>query len=90
MKYFLIGAAKHTIKALGYGILGGLSMLIVFFVLSLEGRPDLKVWHEAELDAEFTASAAKGFDEYIALETRLFAQLEKRVAEAAREAGLEF
>lgn len=79
MKHFLFGTVKHTFKALGYGIVGGLAVLIVVFVLKLESRPDLKVWHEAKLDAEFTAGAAKSFDDYLAREARLFAQLDERV-----------
>ncbi|MCP4690224.1 MAG: alpha/beta hydrolase, partial [Desulfobacterales bacterium] len=50
------------------------------FIVHLNGRPDLKVWHEAELDEEFTADGdARTFDEYLALEKRLFEQLEKKV-----------
>ena len=80
MKGFLLSATKQTIKTLSYGLLGGFSVLIVLFVLYLESRPDLKVWHEARLDAEFTAeSPVQSFADYLALEERLFDQLEERV-----------
>ncbi len=80
MKRFAFGAAKHAIRALGYGIVGGVVVLVVVFVLYLESRPDLKVWHEAELDAEFTAQTpVRRFEGYLALEARLFTQLDERV-----------
>jgi len=71
---------KCILKALFYGIVGGFIVLMAAFILHLERRPDLKIWHEANLDAEFTAdSSVNTFEEYLALEARLFAQLEKRV-----------
>jgi len=79
MKHFLLCTAKHTLKALGYGIAGGVAAMIVIFVLQLERRPDLKVWHTAELDAEFTADGAKSFEDYLTFEARLFKQLDERV-----------
>ncbi len=80
MKHFLLNAAKQTVKTLSYGLVGGFSVLIVLFVLHLESRPDLKVWHEAKLDAEFTAeSPVQSFEDYLALEKRLFDQLDERV-----------
>jgi alpha-beta hydrolase superfamily lysophospholipase len=46
----------------------------------LEKRPDLNIWHEAELDAEFTVdSKAQNFADYLAIEEKLFAQLDERV-----------
>ena len=43
---------RYLLKALGYITLGGFTVLIIVFVLHLNGRPDLDVWHEADLDAE--------------------------------------
>jgi alpha-beta hydrolase superfamily lysophospholipase len=79
MKNFLLGTAKHTLKALGYGITGGVAVMIVVFVVQLERRPDLKIWHTVELDAEFTAEKAKNFEDYLSTEARLFKQLDERV-----------
>jgi alpha-beta hydrolase superfamily lysophospholipase len=76
----MLGVVRHVFKTLGYGFLGGCVVLVVVCVIHLEGRPDLKVWHEAELDAEFTASApVQNFVGYLALEKRLFDQLNERV-----------
>ena len=79
MKHFLLGTAKHTLKALGYGITGGVAVMIVVLVLQLERRPDLKIWHTVELDAEFTADGAKNFEDYLSIEAGLFKQLDQRV-----------
>jgi len=79
MKHFLLGTAKHTLKALGYGITGGVAVMIVVLVLQLERRPDLKIWHTVELDAEFTAGGAKNFEDYLSIEAGLFKQLDERV-----------
>lgn len=79
MKHFFLGTVKHTLKALGYGITGGVAVMIVVLVLQLERRPDLKIWHTVELDAEFTADGAKNFEDYLSTEARLFKQLDERV-----------
>ena len=80
MKKFLFATTKKTIKVLVYLTVGGLTVLLVVFVFYLENRPDLKIWHEAELDAEYTAeSPVADFSEYVKLEEKLFQQLDERV-----------
>jgi len=77
--------AKITARLLGYGSLGGLVAVVAVFVLHMERRPDLKIWHTADLDAEFTTDApVRSFKDYLTLEDRLFDQLEKRVYERLR------
>ena len=77
--------AKFTARLLGYGSLGGFVAAVAVFVLLMERRPDLKIWHTADLDAEFTADApVHSFKDYLTLEDRLFDQLEKRVYERLR------
>ena len=74
--------AKIAARLLGYGSLGGLVTVVAVFVLYMERRPDLKIWHTADLDAEFTADApVQSFEDYLTLEDHLFDQLEKRVCE---------
>ena len=76
----LVGTARQTLRALLYGIIGATIMLVILAVRYLDNRPDLKVWHTADLDAEFThASKIKTFKEYLALEDHLFAQLDEEV-----------
>ncbi|RPH94686.1 MAG: alpha/beta fold hydrolase [Lysobacterales bacterium] len=81
-------ALKHVLWFCAYGVLGVVLTLLVVFVLHLEGRPDLDAWHRAELDEEFTAgSRVSNFEEYLALEDRLFAQLDERVYDHTGPAG---
>jgi len=71
---------KHALRLLFYGTIGVVLTLVVVFVNYLDGRADLSVWHNANLDQEFTAdSPVASFEEYIALEDRLFAQLDELV-----------
>ena len=53
---------------------------LAVFVLYLNSRPELEVWHTADLDEEFTANSdIASFEDYLALESRLFAQLDEQV-----------
>lgn len=80
MKSFAIRSVKRIGRALLYGIAGGCAVLVVVFVLYLESRPDLKDWHMADLDAEFTTeSPARSFADYLVMEKQLFDQLDERV-----------
>jgi alpha-beta hydrolase superfamily lysophospholipase len=77
---FAVSTVVQVVKAAAYSAAGASLVLLAIFVLYLQSRPDLKVWHEAELDAEFGEDAAvDSFADYLALEARLFAQLEERV-----------
>jgi alpha-beta hydrolase superfamily lysophospholipase len=80
MKRFLLSATIRIVRALLYGALGAFLVLVFLFVWDLEKRPDLKVWHKVELDAEFTTkSKIKNFQEYLDLEEKLFTQLDEQV-----------
>jgi alpha-beta hydrolase superfamily lysophospholipase len=80
MSTFLFSTTKKIFKIFVYLTLGGLIVLLTVFVLYLESRPDLKVWHDAGLDEEFTKdSPVADFSEYIKLEDGLFHQLEDKV-----------
>lgn len=76
--------AKKTIirllKALVYGLVGATAMLLVLAVYLMNQKEDLKVWHTVNLDEEFAVSSnVKDFAGYLALEERLFAQLDEEV-----------
>ena len=72
--------ARHAALFLAYGALGSLLTAVTLLVVTLESRPDLAPWHLAELDAEYTASSGvKSLREYLALEQRLFEELEREV-----------
>jgi alpha-beta hydrolase superfamily lysophospholipase len=75
----MYGLAKRILKVLAFWLAGVFFACIVAFVLYLQNRPDLKVWHTVELDEEFTAGAVDTFDAYLDLEGHLFDQLDTEV-----------
>lgn len=81
MKNLTFRVSKKIIKIIFFNIfLGGFITLLALAVFYLNNQPDLKVWHTAELDAEFTDSTPiKNFADYLVLEERLFAQLKEQV-----------
>ncbi|MFC1689284.1 alpha/beta hydrolase [Pseudomonadota bacterium] len=63
-----------------YGSFGVFVTLVTVFVIIMNDRPDLSVWHTVDLDEEFTVdSDVSTFAEYLALEDRLFKQLDQEV-----------
>jgi len=71
---------RELLRFVAYGLIGGFIVLLIVYVGLLESRPDLSVWHLADLDEEFTASSdVSDFGQYLALEDRLFAQLDALV-----------
>jgi len=73
-------ALKHLGRALGYALAGAVVVSIGYLLLFMDTGPELKVWHTADLDAEFTAdSDARSFADYLALEDQLFAELDEEV-----------
>ena len=71
---------RHAVRSVIYAGSGAFVVLLVLAVLYLDNQPDLEVWHQAELDAEFTAdSPVRTFEDYLRLEDRLFRQLDEHV-----------
>ena len=71
---------RHVLRALGYGLLGSFIGALIIYVIFLERQEDLSIWHHADLDEEFTVSSdVSSFDQYLALEDRLFKQLDELV-----------
>jgi alpha-beta hydrolase superfamily lysophospholipase len=85
----LSNATRILLRLLGYGIVGGSIALLAVYAYLLESRPDLSVWHHADLDSEFTVhSGVSDFNQYLELENRLFSQLDELVyARVAQTAG---
>ncbi|WP_394147891.1 alpha/beta hydrolase [Shewanella atlantica] len=80
MKTIVIGSTKHLIMALFYASLGVGLALLALGVWLLNSRPDLDVWHTAELSSEYEKSLElRTFGEYQLLENRLFDELETEV-----------
>jgi len=72
--------ARHLAYFAVYGALGALLAAIIGLVVVMQARPDLEPWHRAELDEEFTAeSDLDSLADYLALEERLFDQLDVEV-----------
>lgn len=68
------------IKLLSIMLLGAFLAVLAGGIWLLENRPDLEVWHTADLDAEFTArSKITSFAEYLEIEDRVFRQVEELV-----------
>lgn len=66
----------RTLKTVIYGVIGAFLMLVAVGVYFLNSKPELKIWHTAELEEEFTVeSPVSSFVEYQELEERLFAEL---------------
>ena len=74
---FLSGLALSLSKYLLAAIAGCLVAAIATLIYLLDSRPDLSVWHLADLDEEFTTrSGVTDLTQYLALEDRLFRQLD--------------
>jgi len=75
-----VSLARRMAGYLAAGLVGCMLVAVIALVTVLNGRPDLSVWHLAELDEEFTEdSDIASFEQYLALEERLFAQLDRQV-----------
>ena len=80
MKRLVYGTARQILWALLYGGVGGLIVAVAVLVTILESRPDLQAWHTVQLDEEFRAgSEVASFPDFLALEARLQAELERAV-----------
>ena len=75
---------RHLALFIVYGALAILIAAVAAYVSYLQDRGDLRPWHSAHLDAEFTAAKrgdVRTLDDYRRLEDRLFEQLRSKVYE---------
>jgi len=71
---------RQTLQAGLYGTIGAIVTLVTVYILYLNGRADLDLWHLISLDQEFTAaSKVSTFEEYLLLEKGVFKQLDDEV-----------
>ena len=69
-------------RLLFYGSIAIFAAIVVAAILILDSKDDLSVWHEVHLDEEFTRdSGVEDFAGYLALEDRVFAQLDAEVTQ---------
>ncbi|KPK56699.1 MAG: hypothetical protein AMS22_00050 [Thiotrichales bacterium SG8_50] len=79
---------KHVFLFALYGVIFSVAGAVTLFIYQLQDRPDLRPWHEARIDEEFTASrkeTIRSFADYLALEQRVFAQVQSRVYDRVEE-----
>ena len=78
---FLAGLGRQLLLFLLYAFAGVVCTGIAGFIyLGVSGKPDLKPWHTATLQEEFTSANrahVDGVAAYSALEDRLFAELQR-------------
>ncbi len=73
-------AAMQALKYLAVWLFGAFIVVVVSYIVIVNNRADLSVWHVVELDQEYSAdSEVNTFAEYLALEKRLFEQLDTLV-----------
>ena len=72
---------RHLFFAIIYAALGSAVILIGGYTYILDARPDLKVWHQTVLDAEYTTGNDEviDFEDYLQLEDRLFDKLKEQI-----------
>jgi alpha-beta hydrolase superfamily lysophospholipase len=76
----ILHIGRRFLHVLLSSLLGALVVIVAVAVYELNSRPDLRVWHTTVLDQEFRVdSGLKNFGEYLALEERLFEQLDKLI-----------
>lgn len=57
MFFVLTRAVMRLLRLAGFAVFVAAMTLVLVFIFYLHNRPDLQLWHEVELDAEFTADS---------------------------------
>ena len=79
---------RSTLRVVFSGLIVTPLLLLAGYVAYLDRGPELQVWLTADLDEEFTEnSPVSSFSDYLALEERLFAQLDREVYAKTEPAG---
>lgn len=80
MQFRITRAAMQATKYLAVWLCGVFIAGVIAYVFVVSNRSDLSVWHLVKLDEEYSAdSDVKSYAEYLALEERLFKQLDSLV-----------
>lgn len=75
-------ALNKIFEIASYSILGGAIMLFIAFILYINNKPDLELWHTVVLQSEFTAQDnVRTLDEYRQTEDRLFTELQQEIVD---------
>ncbi len=79
---------RKTFMVLGLMLSGVVLGGLFVYVKSMRARPALQPWHLISLDEEYQAGDPdSNFDDYLAREERLFAELQREVIDAVAEKG---
>jgi alpha-beta hydrolase superfamily lysophospholipase len=80
VRRIVTGSLRRVLFSTLHAAAGATVVLLVGGVLYLDARPDLDVWHTAELDLQFTVdSPIDTFEAYRKNEDRLFLQVQEEV-----------
>lgn len=85
MLFITIRVLRRTLKIVLYTALGSLLGAVALYIHIMNDRPDLYDWHTIKLDEEFTqkkAARITRFSEYLALEDRLFKQMQDEIKQS--------
>ena len=78
----LLSTILKLLKRILYALIGFITAVFIVWAFMARSLPDLELWHTVELESEFRADdAAKinTFEDYKALETRLFEELDHKI-----------
>ncbi len=80
----IIRLTKRLLGGIGLLFLGAVGAILIAYVLWARAQPPLQLWHQVHLDEEFTATEADAvatLDGYLALEGRVFQEMDAKVYE---------
>jgi len=70
----------HFFYATSLILIGMLCVIVLIFAIKLDNSPDLKPWHEIELEDDFHAgSQVDSLPGYLAVEARAFSELDEKI-----------
>jgi len=82
MKQLAKKTLKHLLIAAAYMSIGAVVAILGAYVAYVNARPDLRVWHEARMTAEYTAdSDATTLADYLEIEKAVFQQVKTEVVD---------
>ena len=74
--------ARRLVVNLAVAVLGLVAGVLIAYIVWARSQPALELWHQVELDEEFTAARAadiRTLDDYLALEDRVFDEMDAEV-----------
>jgi len=73
-------SVRKATRILFLAFLGSILVVLTLFLLYMRSLPSLAIWHTTILENEYTQhSKVEDFDAYLALEERLFSELDRKI-----------